>query len=97
VEAPNISILAEDYPRYGRYCTEYTQHDARFLYFVETAVDVFHKPIFAGKGYGINDLQVYADQHLLAENEKIIEGNQALQLRQSRMENYTRLRAKSQK
>ncbi|EFX60881.1 hypothetical protein DAPPUDRAFT_341104, partial [Daphnia pulex] len=50
------------------------------------AVDVFYKPIFARNGYGINELQVNADQHLLAENEKIIEENQALQLRQSRME-----------
>ena len=93
----SLTILAEDYPRYGRYCTEYTQHDARFLYFVETAVDVFHKPIFARKGYGINNLQVSADQHLFAENEKIIEENQALQLRQSRMEKYIRIREKSQK
>ncbi|EFX66860.1 hypothetical protein DAPPUDRAFT_262488 [Daphnia pulex] len=93
----SLIILAEDYPRYGRYCTEYTQHDARFLYFVETAVDVFHKPIFARNGYGINKLQVNADQHLLAEYEKIIEENQALQLHQSRMEKYITLRVKSQK
>jgi hypothetical protein len=64
---------------------------------VETAVDVFHKPIFARNGYGINELQVNADQHLLAENEKIIEENQAFQLCQSRMEKYIRLRVKSQK
>jgi hypothetical protein len=25
-----LTILVQDYPRYGRYCTEYTQHDARF-------------------------------------------------------------------
>ncbi|EFX66862.1 hypothetical protein DAPPUDRAFT_262485 [Daphnia pulex] len=93
----SLTIIAEDYSRYGRYCTEYTEHDARFLYFVETAVDVFHKPIFARNGYGINQLQVKADQHLLAENEKIVEDNQALQLRQSRMEKYITLREKSKK
>ncbi len=43
----SLTILAEDYPRYGRYCTEYTEHDARFLYFVETEIDVFHTPFFA--------------------------------------------------
>jgi hypothetical protein len=64
---------------------------------VETAVDVFYKPIFARKGYGIINLQVSADQHLFAENEKIIEENQALQLRQSRIEKYIRIRDKSQK
>jgi hypothetical protein len=53
--------------------------------------------IFARNGYGINQLQVKADQHLLAENEKIIEDNQALQLHQSRMEKYITLQVKSKK
>ncbi len=96
VEAPNML----NHPRTGLPAIRTVLHGIHatrrpLLYFVETAVDVFYKPIFARKGYGINDLQVSADQHLLAENEKIIEENQALQLRQSRMEKYIKLRTKS--
>jgi hypothetical protein len=73
----SLTILAEDYPRYGRYCMEYTEHDARFLYFVETKIDVFHTPIFARQ-----DLPVLIrfsflfDRRLIKRNEKRIEINQ---------------------
>jgi hypothetical protein len=73
----SLTVLAEDYPRYGRYCTEYTEHDARFLYFVETKIDVFHTPIFARQ-----DLTVLIrfsflfDRRLIKGNEKRIEINQ---------------------
>lgn len=89
----SLTILAEDHPRYGRYCTQYTEHDARFLYFVETAIDVFHTPIFARQDLNIiTQLHLHVDQHLIAENEIIIEKNQASQLQRSRIKKFIALR-----
>ena len=89
----SLTILAEDYPRYGRYCTQYTEHDARFLYFLETKVDVFHTPFFQHRNlhistrFSINSI----DNHLIIENEKIIEENQAAEERVSAIKPQTYL------
>ena len=73
----SLTILAEDYPRYGRYCMEYTEHDARFLYFVETTIDVFHTPIFAKQDLPVLiRFSLRLDRRLIKGNEKRIESNQ---------------------
>ena len=73
----SLTILAEDYPRYGRYCMEYTEHDARFLYFVETTIDVFHTPIFTNQDLPVLiRFSLRFDRRLIKGNEKRIEGNQ---------------------